>query len=41
MLKSYLKKIFEIADQGDAREESYYGALEGLLNEPSNFRIRG
>lgn len=33
MLKSYLKKIFEVADQGDAREESYYGALEGLLNE--------
>ena len=23
MLKSYLKKIFKIANQGDAREESY------------------
>ena len=33
MLKSYLKKIFEIADQGDAREESYYATLERLLNE--------
>ena len=31
MLKSYLKKIFEIANGGDAREESYYTALEGLL----------
>jgi hypothetical protein len=33
MLKSYLKKIFEVADQGDAREESYYATLGGLLNE--------
>ena len=33
VLKSYLKKIFEIADQGDAREESYYSTLKGLLNE--------
>ena len=33
MLKSYLKNIFEIADQGDAREESYYATLVGLLNE--------
>lgn len=32
MLKSYLKKIFEIADQGDAREESYYAILDELLN---------
>ena len=31
MLKSYLKNIFEIANRGDAREESYYTALEGLL----------
>ena len=31
MLKAYLKKIFEIANRGDAREESYYSALEGLL----------
>jgi len=27
MLKSYLKKIFKIANQGDAREESYYATL--------------
>ncbi len=33
MLKSYLKKIFKIANQGDAREESYYAALEGLLED--------
>ncbi len=31
MLKSHLKKIYEIANQGDAREESYYSILEGLL----------
>ena len=33
MLKSYLKKIAEIAHRGDAREESYYSALEALLKE--------
>jgi hypothetical protein len=33
MLKSYLKKIFEITNQGDAREESYYSTLELLLKE--------
>jgi predicted helicase len=33
MLKLYLKKIFQIANRGDAREESYYSALETLLNE--------
>ena len=33
MLKSYLKKVFEIANQGDAREESYYPTLDGLLKE--------
>ena len=31
MLKSYLKKIYEIANRGDAREESYYSTLEVLL----------
>jgi predicted helicase len=31
VLKAYLKKIFEITNRGDAREESYYSALEGLL----------
>jgi hypothetical protein len=32
MLKTYLKKIHKIASRGDAREESYYSALEELLN---------
>jgi len=32
MLKPYLKRIYEIANRGDAREESYYSILEGLLN---------
>ncbi len=31
MLKAYLKEIFEKANQGDAREESYYSCLEDLL----------
>ncbi|MCD6352653.1 MAG: N-6 DNA methylase, partial [Proteobacteria bacterium] len=35
MLKSYLKKIYEVTKRGDAREESYYSTLEGLLNEYS------
>ena len=33
MLKSYLKKIFAVASQGDAREESYYSVLAEMLNE--------
>jgi hypothetical protein len=33
MLKSYLKSIYEISNRGDAREESYYSTLEGLLRE--------
>lgn len=33
MLKSYLKTIFEVAERGDAREESYYSTLEGLIYE--------
>ncbi|MCD6198215.1 MAG: N-6 DNA methylase [Deltaproteobacteria bacterium] len=33
MLKSYLKKIFKTANQGDAREESYYSTLEAFLKE--------
>ena len=32
MLKTYLKKIYETANRGDAREESYYSILEDLLN---------
>ncbi len=31
MLKTYLKKISDIANRGDAREESYYSTLESLL----------
>ncbi len=31
MLKAYLKKIFEVAKQGDAREENYYSCLEELF----------
>jgi len=37
MLKSYLKRIYEIANRGDAREESYYSILEGLLKEYTEF----
>jgi hypothetical protein len=33
MLKAYLKRVHEIANRGDAREESYYSILEGLLKE--------
>lgn len=33
MLKTYLKKIVRIANQGDAREESYYATLEELLGK--------
>jgi len=33
MLKPYLKKIYEIANRGDAREESYYSTLESLLKK--------
>jgi len=33
MLKSYLKRIYEITKRGDAREESYYSVLEGLFKE--------
>jgi len=33
MLKNYLKQIVDIKNREDAREESYYSVLEGLLNE--------
>jgi hypothetical protein len=33
MLKAYLKSMSEIAARGDAREESFYSALEALLQE--------
>ncbi len=33
MLRSYLKNISKVAGLGDAREESYYSVLKGLLNQ--------
>ena len=33
MLKSYLNKIFTTANQGDAREESYYATLDELFKK--------
>jgi len=33
MLEQYLKKILEVARRGDAREESFYSALETMLME--------
>lgn len=33
MLKAYLKRIYEIASRGDAREESFYPALAELFKE--------
>ncbi|MDI6780101.1 MAG: hypothetical protein QME25_07930 [Bacteroidota bacterium] len=33
MLKQYLQNLFEISNRGDAREESFYGALEKLLQD--------
>jgi hypothetical protein len=32
MLKTFLRRIFEVAKRGDAREESYYSSLEELLS---------
>jgi predicted helicase len=37
MLKSYFKKIFEVGKTGDAREESYYSALEELLRAYTDY----
>lgn len=31
MLKTYFKRLFDVAKRGDAREESYYSSLEELL----------
>ena len=36
MLKSYVKKISEVAKRGDAREESFYSCLEELLKNYAN-----
>jgi len=40
MLKSYLKKIAKIANQGDAREESYYASLEDRKNSSCPWLLR-
>ncbi|MDD5243717.1 MAG: N-6 DNA methylase [Syntrophorhabdaceae bacterium] len=32
MIKSYIKSLLDVANRGDAREESYYSTLEDLLN---------
>ena len=37
MFKSYLKSIFKVSQQGDAREESYYSCLEELLRNYTDF----
>ena len=36
MLKNYVKSIFETGKMGDAREESYYETLKGLLKESAD-----
>jgi len=36
MLEAYLKRIYEVAQTGDAREESYYSSLEELLKAFAN-----
>jgi len=36
MIRTYLKRIFEIASRGDDREESYYSTLEKLFEEYAN-----
>jgi predicted helicase len=38
VLKSYFQRVFEVSRRGDAREESYYSALEELIN---NFKKSG
>jgi predicted helicase len=40
MLKQYLKKILEVARRGDAREESYYSTLEGLIGDSAKSQNR-
>lgn len=34
-LNAYLKRVFEVAERGDAREESFYSCLEELLKDYS------
>ncbi|MFQ5606096.1 MAG: N-6 DNA methylase, partial [bacterium] len=38
MLRSYLKEICQVANRGDAREESYYATLASLLQEFAHSR---
>lgn len=33
MLKNYVSRVFKVSQRGDAREESYYSALESLLRD--------
>jgi predicted helicase len=40
MLKAYFKKIFDVNKTGDAREESYYSAVENLLKDYAEFTNR-
>ncbi|MBI5217499.1 MAG: N-6 DNA methylase [Bacteroidia bacterium] len=40
MIKQYLIKILEISGRGDAREESYYSALEQLLSAFSEKHLK-
>ncbi|MCR4434140.1 MAG: N-6 DNA methylase [Caldiserica bacterium] len=37
LLKQYLEQLTQIFNRGDAREESYYSILEGLLKEYADF----
>jgi hypothetical protein len=37
ILRTYFKKIFDVNKTGDAREESYYSALENLLKSYGEF----
>ena len=41
MLKSYLRKMYEVSTLGDAREESYYSVLEALLKQYTESVGRG
>jgi hypothetical protein len=40
LLKKYLQGLGEVADRGDAREESFYPALSGLLAEAAKATAR-
>lgn len=40
MLQEYVEKILEVARQGDAREESFYSALETLLKDIADSKNR-